>query len=88
MKLLVKLTYMPLRAIFTIFAGVAAKQTFRAAWAWIDEDEPPSTTQRAPFGKILAASVLRAATSSSAKATADRLSARTYRYLFGAWPGK
>jgi Protein of unknown function (DUF4235) len=85
-----KLLYKP----FAIVAGVVGtklgKRAFKAVWSRVgDSPSPPAPTSgEAPLAKVAGAAALEAATMAAIAATVNRLSARSFRHLFGAWPDK
>src|SRR5947209_8108371 len=84
-----KLLYKPLAIVSRGIASRLGKSTFRGLWARIDDDDPPATTAGdAGFAKVVGAAVLEAATMAAFAAAADRISARAFYHLFGAWPGQ
>jgi hypothetical protein len=85
----VKLLFKPMSVVAGVVAARAAKATFQALWARIDEQEPPkATTAEATLQKVLTAAVLEAGTKAAMAALADRAAAQTFNYLFGVWPGE
>ena len=88
MKFIVKLLYKPFGIVFGIVGGLVARTLFRTLWSWIDREEPPTPkTDDAPWGKVVTAAALQAATFAGSKAATERAGMQTFRYLFGAWPG-
>jgi Protein of unknown function (DUF4235) len=82
-----KILYKPFALIAGVFAARAGERLFKAAWAKIDDAEPPEPTRRdAPVGKAVGAAALQAATLAASKAAATRASAASFHYLFGVWP--
>jgi hypothetical protein len=83
-----KILYKPFALIAGVIGAKLGERLFRAAWAKIDKADPPEPTSRdAPVGKAVGAAALEAATLAASKAAASRASARSFQYLFGAWPG-
>jgi hypothetical protein len=83
-----KLLYKPFALIAGVIGVKIGERLFRAAWAKIDEADPPEPTRRdAPVGKAVGAAALEAATLAASRAAATRASARSFHYLFGVWPG-
>jgi hypothetical protein len=58
-------------------------------WSRIDPEPPPkATTADVSFQKAVGAAALEAATMAAIGAAVDRVSARTFHYLTGIWPGE
>lgn len=84
-----KLLYKPFGLIAAFIAGRVGKAIFTSLWSRIDDRQPPETTApSAPFGKVVGAKALEAATMAGVGAAADRLSAKLFHHLTGAWPGR
>jgi hypothetical protein len=84
-----KLVYKPFALIASLVAARLGKSIFKALWSRIDEREPPKpTTADEPFGKAVGAAVLEAATMAGVAAAVDRVSAASFQYLTGFWPGE
>jgi len=83
-----KLLYKPFAIVAGIVGTKLGKRVFKRLWTAIDgrPEPPPPTTGEAPIGKVAAGAALEAATIAAIAAIVDRLSARTFRHLFGAWP--
>ena len=83
-----KFIYKPFGLIAAFIAGRIGKSLFTTLWARIDDAEPPEpTAPSATFSKAVGAKVLEAATMAGVGAAVDRLSAKVFHHLTGAWPG-
>jgi hypothetical protein len=88
-KLIVKLIYKPFSIVGGLLAGAVARRIFDVVWSHIDDEPPPkANTDDETWGRVLGAAALKSVTFSVTRATADRASAQTFRYLFGVWPGR
>jgi hypothetical protein len=86
---MMKLLYKPFGLIAGLISARIAKSVFASIWARIDDAPPPKpTTPSATFGKTVGGQALQAATMAGFAAAADRLGARLFHHLTGAWPGK
>jgi hypothetical protein len=84
-----KLLYKPFGLIAALIASRIGKSLFAAIWTKIDDAPPPHpTTPSAPFAKAVGGNALQAATMAGVGAAADRLGAKFFHHLTGAWPGK
>lgn len=84
-----KLLYKPFGLIAAFIAARIAKSLFSTLWSKIDDAEPPEpTAPHATMPKVVGAKALEAATMAGVGAAADRLSAKMFHHLFGAWPGE
>jgi hypothetical protein len=84
-----KLLYKPIGLILGILSGLIGKKLFDFVWTKIDDEDPPKgTTQRAPWGKILAAAALQGMIFKSTRVVVDRYGAVGWYYLTGSWPGE
>jgi hypothetical protein len=90
MRFIVKLAYLPFQKVFGIVVGRVSKRAFAATWKHVDGGEkPPAPLQEdASLAKAVGGAALQAASRSAGKVIAERASARTFRHLFGIWPGK
>lgn len=84
-----KLLYKPFGLIAGLIAARIGKSMFSTLWARIDKARPPEpTAPNATLPKAVGARALEAATMAGVAAAADRISARFFHHLTGAWPGK
>ncbi len=84
-----KLLYKPFGAIFAAIAARIGQSIFTALWARVDDSGPPEpTAPSASLPKVVSARALEAATMAGVGAAADRISARIFHHLTGAWPGE
>ncbi len=84
-----KFLYKPFGIIAGLIAARIAKSLFTAIWSKVDEAPPPEpTAPSATFGKAVGGKALEAATMAGVAAATDRLGAKVFHHLFGAWPGK
>jgi hypothetical protein len=83
-----KLLYKPFAIVAGIVGTKLGKRAFKGLWAKIgDSPAPPAATAGdAPLVKVAAGAALEAATMAAIAATVDRLSARSFRHIFGVWP--
>jgi hypothetical protein len=83
------LIYKPIAIILGLLGGIAGRQVFNKVWAKVDEEEPPEpTTRDTGLPRLLAAVALQGAIFALVKMVIQRGGARTWRYLFGIWPGE
>jgi uncharacterized protein DUF4235 len=84
-----KILYKPFGLIAGLIAARIAKSLFTAIWAKVDNTPPPEpTAPSATFPKAVGGKALEAATMAGVGAAADRLGAKVFHHLTGAWPGK
>jgi hypothetical protein len=84
-----KIVYKPFGIIAGLVAARLGRKTFKRIWGKIDEQDPPDpSTEEASMGKVVGAAALEAATMAAVAAAVSRMSANTFQYLFGIWPGK
>jgi hypothetical protein len=85
----VNFLYKPFGIVAGLIGAKLGRRAFNNLWANIDpEPTPEATAGDAPLVKVVAAAALEAATMAAIAATVDRAAARSFHYLFGAWPGK
>lgn len=84
-----KLLYKPLALIAAIIAKRIGRSTFRSLWAKIDEAPPPRPgTGEGTVVKVVGAQALQAGVMAGVAAGVDRVFARMFHHLIGAWPEK
>lgn len=84
-----KLLYKPFGIVAGIVGGLLARRVFDAVWARVDDAPPPrATTEQASVPRIVGAAALQGATFAATRAAVDRVGARTFKHLFGVWPGE
>lgn len=84
-----RLLYRPFGVLAGLIAARLGRSVFRTLWSQIDGGELPAAT--APEGsipKLVAAAALEGATMAGVAAAVSRVSAATFHYLFGIWPGE
>ena len=83
------LIYKPIGLILGILGGLVGRQVFNQVWQRMDDEEPPEpTTRDVSIPRVIAAVALQGAIFSIVKMFIQRGGARTWRYLFGIWPGE
>jgi hypothetical protein len=83
------LIYKPIGLILGILGGIVGRQVFNQVWQRVDKAEPPEpTTRDVSIPRVIAAVALQGAIFSIVKMFIQRGGARTWRYLFGIWPGE
>jgi hypothetical protein len=83
------LIYKPIGIILGILGGLAGRQVFNQVWQRVDDQEPPEpTTRDTSIVRVIAAVALQGAIFSLVKMVIQRGGARTWRHLFGVWPGE
>ena len=84
-----KAIYKPIGLTLGILSGLVPKRIFDFVWTKIDDEDPPKgTTQRAPWGKVLAAAALQGMIFKSTRVVVDRYGAVGWNHLTGSWPGE
>jgi hypothetical protein len=84
-----KIFYKPFGIVAGIIGAKLGAKVFQGIWGSFDALTPPEPTAGdAPLVQVAAAAALEAATMAAMGAVVDRSAARTFHYLFGAWPGK
>jgi hypothetical protein len=84
-----RLLYKPLAIIAGIVARLLGRQTFRAVWSRIDEEEPPQPlTGEGSTMKVVGARALQAGVMAGAAALVERMAARAFHHIIGIWPKK
>jgi xanthosine utilization system XapX-like protein len=81
--------YAPFAIVGSIVARLVGRQIFRAVWSRIDEEPPPKAGDgRGSMTKVVAGRALQAGLMAGAAAAVDRLFARGFHHVLGAWPKK
>ncbi len=89
MKLVTKLLYKPFAIIAGLIAARLGRGIFRGLWAKIDKEPPPAPgTGEASTAKVVAGQALQAGVMAGVAAGVDRVFARSFHHLVGAWPDK
>ena len=84
-----KLLYKPFAIIAGLISGRLGRSVFRSLWTRIDKEPPPAPgTGEGSLGKVVTAQVLQAGVMAATAATVNRLFARLFHQLVGAWPEK
>ena len=84
-----KIIYKPFAIILGLLGGLVGRQVFNQVWQRVDKEEPPEpTTRDVSIPRVIAAVALQGAIFSIVKMFIQRGGARTWRYLFGIWPGE
>jgi len=87
-SIVAKLIYKPIGILCGLQAGRLATALFSSLWSRLDDQEPPKAShERAPLGKVVAATALEAAVFQTVRAAVDRAGARGFANLTGVWPG-
>ncbi|MDQ4041686.1 MAG: DUF4235 domain-containing protein [Actinomycetota bacterium] len=83
------LIYKPFAVVLGFVAGFLSKKLFNQVWGMIDEEEPPKpNTERATWLKVLGAAAVQGVTFQVTRATVERVGAKAFAGLTGAWPGE
>jgi hypothetical protein len=84
-----KLLYKPLGIMAGFISSRVGRSVFQSLWMRIDEEPPPRPgTGEGTLGKVVAAQALQAGVMAATAATVNRLFARLFHHLVGAWPEK
>lgn len=83
-----RVLFTPFSIIGSLLAGLAGRKLFDKIWSLIDDEEPPEPGEELePVQRVLLAVILQASVFAVARALFDRQARRTFRRLFGTWPG-
>jgi chorismate-pyruvate lyase len=84
-----KLAYRPIGLVGGIVAGTLSSIIFKQIWKQVaDEDDAPSALQSEySMREVVLAAAIQGAIFAATKATIERLGARGFKELTGAWPG-
>ena len=81
--------YLPFAIVGSIIARLLGRSIFRTIWSKIDDEPPPvSGDGRGSMGKVVAGKALQSAVMAGSAAAVDRLLARGFHHILGAWPKK
>lgn len=84
-----KLIYKPFGIIAGLIASRLGRSIFESLWMRIDDEPPPKPgTGEGSIGKVVGAQALKAGVMAAAAAGVNRLFARAFHHLLGAWPEK
>ena len=84
-----KLLYKPFAIIGGMIAARLSRAVFKSVWSSIDDAPPPLPgTGQGSVAKVVGGQALQGAVTSGVRATVDRLFARAFHHLIGAWPEK
>lgn len=84
-----KILFAPLGMFGGLIAGLIGKRLFNAAWAMVDEDEPPQAGDReAAWSRVVLALLLQGAIFRASRGVVDRVMRKGFSYLTGYWPGE
>jgi len=88
-KAIVTIIYKPIGIVMGILAGLVSSRLFKAAWARIDEEDPPkANTEWASWGKLLTAAAIQGVIFKVVRTVVDRQTAKGFYGLTGFWPGE
>jgi Protein of unknown function (DUF4235) len=84
-----KLAYRPIGLIGGILAGTLSGIVFKQIWKQVaDEDDAPTALQSEySMREVVVAAAIQGALFAATKAAIDRVGARGFKQLTGAWPG-
>jgi hypothetical protein len=84
-----KLAYRPIGLMGGILAGTLSGIVFKQIWKQVaDEDDAPSALQSEySMREVVIAAALQGAIFAATKAAIERVGARGFKELTGAWPG-
>jgi hypothetical protein len=84
-----KILFAPFGMLGGLIAGLLGRRAFKAAWAVLDEDEPPQPGDRdAQWRRVLLALLLQGAIFSASRGIVDRMLRKAFSHLTGFWPGE
>lgn len=86
---MVRLLYKPLAILAGIISGRIGRSVFRSLWAKVDDAPPPKPgSGDGSVAKVVGAQALQAGVMAGTAAAVDRMFARVFHHLIGAWPSK
>lgn len=84
-----KILFAPFSMFGGLIAGLLGRRAFKAAWAALDQEEPPLPGDRdAQWRRVLLALVLQGAIFSASRGIVDRVLRKAFSHLTGFWPGE
>lgn len=84
-----KILYKPFALIASIIAARIGKSVFHSLWTKVDDEPPPKPDSgEGSLVKVVGAQALYAGVMAGVAAGVQRLFARVFHHLIGAWPGK
>jgi hypothetical protein len=85
----VTLIYKPFAIVLGLIAGFLSKKIFDQVWGLIDDQEPPKpNTEETTWPKVIAAAAVEGITFRVTRAAVERVGAKGFASLTGAWPGE
>jgi hypothetical protein len=84
-----KLAYRPIGLIGGILAGTLSGIVFKQIWKQVadEEDAPTALQSEYSMREVVLAAAIQGALFAATKAAIDRVGARGFKQLTGAWPG-
>jgi hypothetical protein len=84
-----KLAYRPIGLIGGILAGTLSGIVFKQIWKQVadEEDAPTALQSEYSMREVVLAAAIQGALFAATKAAIDRVGARGFKHLTGAWPG-
>jgi hypothetical protein len=84
-----KLAYRPIGLIGGILAGTLSGIVFKQIWKVVaqEEDAPGALQSEYSLPEVVIAAAIQGAIFAATKATIERVGARGFKQLTGAWPG-
>lgn len=84
-----KLFFAPFAMIGGLIAGVIGRRLYKAAWARVDGEQPPTPGDRdAAWGRVVLSLMLQGAIFTASRGIVDRLLRSAFSWLTGFWPGQ
>jgi hypothetical protein len=86
---LIKLLFLPFSILAGLIAGFLSKKLFEAAWAAIDDEEPPDSEHRdIDPKKLLLSAAIQGAIFSGVRKLVDWQARKAFYRTVGTWPGE
>ena len=84
-----KLLYKPFGIIAGLIAGRLGRSVFQSLWMRVDNEPPPKPgTGAGSLAKVVGAQALQAGVMAGVATAVNRVFAKSFHYLVGAWPEK